>query len=112
MAEAADADDADTRGWIDAVDAEGIVDSDAATEQGRGLLAGEPVRHGNNEAGVGADAIGVAAVAMNAGAFSFRAEILHAAHAPLADAAGVGLPAEADALAYLETAYITADGCD
>ena len=104
VAEAADADDADARRGIDAVSAHGIVDGDAAAEQRRGLFAGQGVGNGNDKAGVGADAVGVAAVAMNAGAFSVGAEIFQAAHAPLALAAGVGLPAEADALADLERA--------
>ena len=104
VAQAADADDADARGGVDAVGAERVIDGDAAAEQGRGVFAVERVGNGNHEAGVGADAVGIAAVAMDAGAFRCRAEILHAARAPLADAAGVGLPAEADALAHLEAA--------
>ncbi len=109
VAEAADADDADAGGGVDAVDAHGVVDGDAAAEQGRSLFAGQGVGDGNDEAGVGADAISVAAVAMDASAFRRGAEVLLAAHAPLALAAGVGLPAEADALAELERADFAAE---
>ena len=112
VAEAADADDADAGGGIDAVGAHGVVDGDAAAEQGRGLFARQSVGDGNDKAGVGADAISIAAVAMNAGAFRSGAEIFLAAHTPLALAAGVGLPAEADALAHLERADLAADSGD
>ena len=102
MAEAADADDADAGRGVDPVDAQRVVDGDAGAEQRRGLFAVQGVGDGNDEAGVGADAVGIAAVAMHAGALGRGAEVLLPAHAPLAVAAGVGLPAEADALADLE----------
>jgi hypothetical protein len=47
---------------------------------------------------------------MDAGSFGFRTEVFKALHAPLAAAAGVGLPAEADALAHFEGAHTVADG--
>ena len=109
VAETADADDADAGGRVDAIDAQGVVDGDAAAEQRRGLFAGQGVGDGNDEAGVGADAIGIAAVAMHAGAFRRGAEVLLAAHAPLALAAGVGLPAEANALADFKRADFAAE---
>ena len=76
VAEAADADDADAGGRIDAVVAQRIVDGDAAAEQRRGLFAGQRIGNGHDEAGVGANAVGIAAVAMNAGGFHRGAEIL------------------------------------
>ena len=109
VTEAADADDADTRGGVDAVDAHGVVNGDAAAKQGRGLFAGQGIGDGNDKTGVGADAIGVAAVAMDAGAFRRGTEILLAAHTPLTLAAGVGLPAEADALADFKRADLAAE---
>ena len=112
VAEAADADDADARGGVDAVGAEGVVDSDAAAEQRGDEFALERIGDGNDEAGIGADAFGVAAVAVDAGAFGGGAEVLHAAGAPLAQSAGVGLPAEADALAQLAGADLGANGGD
>ena len=61
---------------------------------------------------VGADAVSVAAVAMDACAFQGWAKVLHAARAPLADAAGVGLPAEANTLADGELLDVSADSGD
>src|SRR5512140_610330 len=46
---------------------------------------------------------------MDAGSFLIRAEIFEPAAAPLALAAGVGLPAESDALSYFESANLRAD---
>jgi len=82
--------------------AQGIVDGNAAAEQWGCALAIESFRDGKDEARAGADTVSISAVAMDAGAFSGGAEVLKAADAPLALAAGVGLPAEADALALLE----------
>ena len=51
-------------------------------------------------------------MAMDAGGFLIGAQIFEAAAAPLALAAGVGLPAESDALSYLERADLGTDGAD
>ena len=112
VAEAADADDADAGGRIDAEGAHGVVDRDAAAEQRRGLFAGQGVGDGNDKAGVGANAVSVAAVAMDACAFRSGTEILLAAHTPLALAARVGLPAEADALANFKRTNLAAESRD
>ena len=112
MSEAADADDADAGRGIDAVVAQRAIDGDAAAEQGSGLFAGQGVGNAHDEAGVGADVVGISAVAMDAGGFQRRAEVFEAAAAPLALAAGVGLPAEADALADLEGVHLGTDGSD
>src|ERR1700722_1107740 len=87
VAEAANTDNADARGGIDAVNAHGIVDSDSAAEKRRGLFAGPGVVDGEKKAGVGGEALGVAAVTMNAGSFRGGAEVLLAAHTPLTLAA-------------------------
>src|SRR5580698_3218956 len=92
--------------------AQRIVDGYSAAEQRGGVLAFERLRDGNDEAGVGADALGIPAVAMDAGALRQGAEVFHAAGAPLALAAGVGLPAEAHALAHLVRLDLAADGGD
>ena len=110
MAQAADAHDAHARGGIDAMGAQRVIDGDAAAEQRSRLLALQRVGNGNDKAGVGAHAVGIAAVAVNAGSLGGRAEILHAAGTPLADAAGVRLPAQADALADFEQLDLRADG--
>ena len=88
------------------------VDRDTAAEQGRGLFAGKGIGNAHDEAGVGANAVGVSAVAMNAGGLHRGAQILKAAAAPFALAAGVRLPAKADALAHLERAHLRPDGGD
>ena len=98
MAKTADADHADPGRGIDSVQAQGIVNGDAGAEQRRGGFAFKSVGDGNDEAGVGAHAIGVAPVAVHAGGLRIGAEVLLPAHAPLAVAAGVGLPTEADPL--------------
>ena len=89
--------------------AERVVDGDSTAKQGRGVFAAEGIWNGDNEAGVGANTLCVAAVAVDAGAFRGGTKVLHATNAPLAFAAGVGLPAEADALAYGEGTHTLAD---
>ena len=91
---------------------QGTVNGDAAAEERRGLLALEGFGDGNDEAGVRPDAVRIAAVAMNTGAFRQGTEIFHALHAPLALAAGVGLPAETDTLADFVGAHFAADRGD
>ena len=112
MAEAADADNADPGAGIDAVGAQGVVDGDAATEQRGRLLAGQGVGKGNGEAVVDANRIRVAAVAVDAGGFRGGAEVFEALGTPLALAATVGLPADADALADGEGGNAGADSSD
>ena len=76
------------------------------------MFAAEGIGNGEDEAGVGADALCVAAIAMDACTFRRGTEIFHAADAPFAFAAGVGLPSEADALADGEGADALSDGGD
>ena len=109
MAQTADANHAHAGGRIDPVDAQRVVDGAAGAEQRRGMFAVEGVGDGNDETIVGADAVGVTAIAVHAGGFRFRAEVLLALQAPLAVAAGIGLPAEANALANLESFHLGAD---
>ena len=112
VSQAADAYDADPRRGVDAVGAQGVIDRDAAAQQRRGVFAIESFGNGYHKARIGPDRVRVAAMAMDAGALRIRAKILHAAHAPLADAAGVGLPAQAHALANLERSHLRADSCN
>ena len=102
VAQAADAHNAYPRRGVDAMGAQRIVDRDAAAKQRRGVLAGEGLGDRNHEAGIGADAIRIAAMPMHAGAFRRGAKVFHAAGAPLALAAGVRLPAQSHALAHRE----------
>ncbi len=51
-------------------------------------------------------------MAADAGGLRFGAEVLFAGTAPLADAAGVCLPADADALAYGWAVNVRSDGGD
>src|SRR5580692_9602929 len=102
MAQTTDANDAHAGGRIDSIDAQRVVDRAAGAEQRRGMFAVEGVGDGNHKTLVGADAVGVTAIAAHAGGFRFRAEALLALQAPFAVAAGIGLPAEAHALANLE----------
>jgi hypothetical protein len=112
VAQAADADDADARGGAGEPVAQRAVDGDAAAEQRADAFAFKGVGNGDGEAGVDADLVGIAAVAADAGGLGLGAEVLFAEAAPLADAAGVGLPADADALADLAVADGGADGGD
>ena len=59
--------------------------------------------NGNGEARVGADAIGISAVAAHTGRFRGWAQVLHAASAPFTFPARIRLPAEAYALAHGES---------
>ena len=73
-----------------------------AAEQGSDVLALQRVGNGDGKSGVHANAIRISAVAADAGGLRLGAEVLFALTAPLADAAGIGLPADADALARLQ----------
>src|ERR1700739_224623 len=113
--EAADSNDAHTRGGIDIVVAQGAIDGDAAAKQWSSLFAGEGVGNAHDEARVGAHTTGVSAIAVNAGGFHRSAEILKAAAAPLALTTRVGLPTEADALSNVKGAHsrtYCSDGAD
>ena len=52
--------------------AQRAVDGDAAAEQGSCLFAGQSIGNAHDEAGVGADAVCVSAVAMDTGGFLVR----------------------------------------
>src|SRR5579864_473650 len=94
VAETADADDADAGGGIHSVVAQRAVDGDSAAEKGSGLFAWQQVRNSCDKARIGADMAGIASVTMDAGRFLVGTQVLEAAGAPFALAAGVGLPAE------------------
>ena len=87
---------------------ERVIDRDAAAKQRRSLCALQGLGNGNHKAGVGAHAVRVAAIAVHAGGLCRRAQVFHAPGAPLAHAAGVGLPAKADSLAHLERTDVRA----
>src|SRR5580698_1114634 len=89
--------------------AQWVIDRDAAAEQRSRIFAIERVWNGNDEARVGANAVGVAAVTMDAGSLRAGAEILHAARTPFAFAAGVRLPSQAHSLACLQQVDSGAD---
>src|SRR6185437_8059756 len=112
VAEAADADDADARGRAGAVVAQRGVDGDAGAEERGGVDGVERVGDRDGEAAVDADGRGEASVAADAGGLGLGAEMLFAGAAPLADAAGVCLPADADALAYRGAVDVGADRGD
>jgi hypothetical protein len=112
VAEAADADDSDTRGGAGAVVAEWSVDGDAGAEEWGGGDGVERVGDGYGEAAVDADGGGKASVAADAGGLGFGTEVFVAGTAPLSDAAGVCLPADADTLADCGPVDVGADGGD
>jgi hypothetical protein len=66
--------------------AQRVVDRDAAAEQRRGVFAFQRFGNGNHKAGIGADAVGIAAVAVHAGAFRggqrFSMPRVHHSHSP------------------------------
>ena len=101
VTQTADAHNAYARRRVDAMGAQRVINGNATAEQRSRLFALQRIGNGNDEAGIGAHAVSIAAVAMNAGSLSGGAEILHAACAPLADAAGVRLPAQTHALAHV-----------
>jgi hypothetical protein len=76
------------------------------------MFAIKRVGDGDDETVVGADAVGETAVAVHRGAFRCRAEVLLPLDAPLAMAAGIGLPAQANPLADLEGFDLRAGGGD
>jgi len=86
------------------------VDGDAGAEERGGVDGVERVGDGDGEAAVDADRRGEASVAADAGGLGFGAEMLFAGAAPLADAAGVCLPSDADPLAYGGAVDVRADG--
>jgi hypothetical protein len=92
--------------------AERSVDGDATAEERSGGDGIECVGDGDGEAAVDANGGGEAAVAADAGGLRLGAEVLFAGAAPLADAAGVCLPADADALAYDGSVDVRADRGD
>src|ERR1700722_837502 len=69
VSEAADPDDAYARGRVEAMVAHWAIHGDATAEQRSSWFAGEGIGNLHYEAGVGAHAIGVSAIAMNAGRF-------------------------------------------
>ena len=101
MAQTADADHTDTRRRPGAVVAQRAIHRDAAAKEGGDALAVQRFGDGDGEAGVHADGAGVAAMTADAGGLRLGTEMVFACAAPLADAAGVGLPADTDALAGL-----------
>src|SRR5208337_1402656 len=90
------------------MDAQRVIDRNASAKQRRGLLALQTLGDGYHESRIGADAVGIAAMAMNTCAFSRGAKILKPLHAPFADPTGVGLPSQAHTLAYLECLHFIA----
>src|SRR5258708_3399717 len=92
------------------MDAERIVNSDAAAKQRCSLFAHQAVGNRNHEAGIRANAVRIAAVAMDAGTLGIGAKVFHAPQAPLTLSAGVRLPPEAHALVHLEGAHFAAQG--
>lgn len=98
VSESADADNSYARRGIDAVIAQRVVNGDSAAEERSGIGAFKLFRDRNDEVCVGAHAVSIAAVAMDASGFCFGAEVLHATAAPLAITAGTGLPSQTDAL--------------
>ena len=105
------ADYADARRRVDAMFTQWTIHGNPAAEQGRSLLAGQRIGNPHDKAGIGANAVGVTAVSTNACSFDRGAEILEAAAAPLALAAGVCLPAEPDTLTRFDGMNPGA-GCD
>jgi hypothetical protein len=92
--------------------AERSVDGDAGAEEWGSGDGVECVGYGDGEAAVDADCGGEASVAADAGGLGFRAEVFVAGAAPLADAAGVCLPADADALTDGGAVNVRTDGGD
>ena len=68
------------------MDAQRVIDSDAAAQQRRCLLAFQALGDGNHKARIGANSVCVSAVAMNAGALRLGAKIFkpfkHHSHMP------------------------------
>ena len=91
---------------------QGRVDGDAGAEQGGDVFALQGRGNGDGKARVDADGVGVAAIATDAGGLRGGTEMFVALAAPLADAATVCLPADADALADGEVADPGAGGGD
>lgn len=112
VSEAADADDADAGGGAGSAVAERGVDGDAGAEERGGVDAVEGIWDGDGEAAVDADGRGESTVAADAGGLGLGAEVFFAGAAPLADAAGVCLPADADALTDDGTMHGGAEGGD
>src|SRR6476659_1232315 len=97
VAETADADDGDAVTGLGLRDAEAAPDREAGAEDRRGLLVAHAL--GNEDRGIsaGEHELGVASLRLHSCADVVLAELLLAAQAPLAAAAGVLHPRHADA---------------
>ena len=102
VSQSADAHNAHTRRGVDAMGAQRVINRDAAAQQRRGVFALQGIGDRYHEADIGADAVRVAAVAVNAGPFCGGTEVFHAPRTPLALATGVRLPAQTNPLTNLE----------
>jgi len=85
------------------------VNRDPCAEQRSDVLALQLLRHRNGKSGVDPDGVRIAAVAAHAGGLRLRTQVLVALAAVLADAAAIGLPTHADALADLAIPYRSAN---
>lgn len=96
-------------GRILAMVAQRVIDRNARAKQRRCVLALQSFGNGDHKPGIGADAVRIAAVAVDTGALRRGTKMLHAARAPFAFAAGVRLPAESDALAHCQRTHTVAN---
>ena len=112
MPKAADADDAHPRRRPHAEIPERAINRDARAEQRRHVLALERLGHRDGKAPVDPDRLCVAPVPPYAGRLVLGAKLLLATLAPLADAARIRLPPNADPLPYSPGLTARAHGAD